>query len=220
MKKRHKIFVFRHGRSTYNVKGIFTGWMDPRLTLRGKWDAFKVARKLRREKIHVAFESDLIRAKQTLKIVLRYHPECKKIIDDKRLRERSYGILEGTSHKQFVKEIGKQAYNLRAEGDAIENLNPRLRKRVEKFFGEQEFNVIHRGYNVKVPGGESFADVEKRVKSFIKYLKSYIKKYKVNVAISGHGNSIRLFRKIMERVSQDESIKWFIPYDKVYEYKV
>ena len=108
---------------------------------------------------------------------------------------------------------------MRIQGDSIESLKPKLRKKVEKFLGEEEYNAIHRGYNVAAPNGESFADVEKRVKSFIVYLKKFVKKNKVNVAISAHGNSIRLFRKIMENASREEAIKWFIPYDKVFEYK-
>ena len=47
-----------------------------------------------------------------------------------------------------------------------------------------------------------------------------MKKKKVNAAISAHGNSIRLFRKIMEKASVPEMTKWFIPYDKVFVYKV
>jgi len=95
-----------------------------------------------------------------------------------------------------------------------------MKKRLEKMLGEAEYKAIHRGYKMAVPGGESFRDVEKRVKRFIKWLKKYMRKNKVNVAISAHGNSIRLFRKIMERASKKEVVSWFIPYDKVYEYSV
>ena len=101
---------------------------------------------------------------------------------------------------------------------SIENLNPSLRKKVERFFGTQEYEAIHRGYEIKVPKGESFYDVEIRVKKFINYLKRYVKKNKVNVAISAHGNSIRIFRKILEGTSRREVVKWFIPYDKIFSY--
>ena len=47
-----------------------------------------------------------------------------------------------------------------------------------------------------------------------------IKKNKVNVAVSAHGNSIRLFRKIWEKTSVKDMQKWFIPYDKVFTYVV
>ncbi len=216
----YKIYLFRHGRTDYNVRGLFCGHKHTKLVLRGKLDARKVAKKLKNKSIQIMFHTSLPRSKETLNYVLKFHPECKKIIVDDRMIERSYGILEGTTHKQFTQDIGKRSYNLRIKGDAIENLEPKLRKKVEKFLGEEEYEAIHRGYEVKVPKGESFLDVEIRVKKFINYLKKYIKKNKVNVAISAHGNSIRLFRKIMENASREETVKWFIPYDKYFEYSV
>src|SRR3989344_1505353 len=167
-----------------------------------------------------AFQTRLSRSKNTLKYVLKFHPECKKIITDDRMIERSYGILEGVSHRKFINEIGKKLVDLKIEGNAIENLSPNERKKVGKFLGEEEYKTIHRGYSIAVPNGESFADVEKRVKKFIIYLKKFVKKNKINVAISAHGNSIRLFRKIMENASKDEATMWFIPYDKVFEYTI
>jgi 2,3-bisphosphoglycerate-dependent phosphoglycerate mutase len=222
MKKKvnFKIYLFRHGRTVYNVKGFFTGHKHTKLTWKGKEDARKIARKLRNKKIQVAFHTSLPRSKETLSYVLKFHPECKKIIVDDRMIERSYGNLEGTSHKEFIEKVGKKSYDLRVEGDAIENLKPEFRKKVEKFLGEKEYEAIHRGYNVAALNGESFADVERRVRKFIFYLKSFIKKNNVNVAISAHGNSIRLFRKIMENASKEETIRWFIPYDRVFEYEV
>jgi len=213
-----KIYLFRHGRTEYNVKGLFCGHKHTRLTWRGKLDAKRIARTLKNKKFQVAFCTTLPRSKQTLNYVLKFHPECKKIFVDDRMIERSYGVLEGTTHKQFIKKIGKRSYDLRVEGDAIENLNPRLRKKVEMFLGEEEYNTIHRGYDVAALNGESFSDVEKRVKSFIKFLKRFIEKNKCNVIISAHGNSVRLFRKIMEKASKEEAIKWVIPYDKFFEY--
>ena len=216
----YKIYLFRHGKTFYNKKGIFTGHLDIKLAPEGIREAKKIAKILKNKKFQVAFQTRLSRSKQTLAYVLKFHPECKKVITDNRMIERDYGKLNGISHKEFIKKIGHQEYDLLKQGNAIENLSPTLRKKAEKFLGEEEYKVIHRGYNIPPPGGESFADVEKRVKSFIKYLKKFIKKNKVNVAISSHGNSIRLFRKIMEQASKEETVKWFIPYDKVFEYNV
>jgi 2,3-bisphosphoglycerate-dependent phosphoglycerate mutase len=219
-RKRYYIYLFRHGQTDYNKKGIFTGWKDSKLTAKGREDAKKIALELRDKRIDVAFQTHLSRSKDTLKEVLKYHPECKKIIEDDRMIERSYGDLEGMKHEDFIKKIGKRSYDLRVEGDAIENLEPEERKKVERFLGEQEYKAIHRGYNVAAPNGESFKDVEKRVKKFIQYLKMFMRRYKVNVVISAHGNSIRLFRKIMENASRKNVVDWFIPYDKVYVYRV
>jgi 2,3-bisphosphoglycerate-dependent phosphoglycerate mutase len=215
-----KIYIFRHGETTYNRDEKFTGSNDARLTAKGRKQAKVIAEKLKNKKFQVAIRSGLSRSIDTLTPVLKFHPECKLILEENRITERNYGDLQGTTHEDFIKRIGKRGYDLRVEGDAIQDLEPRLKRKVQRFLGEEEYKAIHRGFNVAPPGGESFADVEKRVKDFIKDLKKFMKKHKVNVAISGHGNSIRLFRKIMENSSIRETTSWNIPYDKIFTYTV
>ena len=186
-----KIYLFRHGQTFYNEKGIFTGWKDSKLSPRGVKSAKIIAGKLKNKKFELAFYTRLSRSKDTLREVLKFHSECKKKIKDDRMIERNYGVLNGTSHEDFIRKKGKKGY--------------------EK---------IHRGYDAKPPKGESFAMVEKRVKSFINDLRKIMKKEKISVAISAHGNSIRLFRKIMEKSTRTESVKWKIPYDRYYEYRI
>jgi len=183
------IYLFRHGKTFYNKRRFFTGWKDSKLCGEGIDNAKKIASLLKNKKFEVAYCTRLSRSKQTLKIVLREHPECLEVIEDNRLIERSYGVLEGKSHDVFIKK-----------------------------FGEQEYNKIHRGFYEKAKNGESFSDVEKRVRSFIDDLKKKIQNEKINVAISAHGNSIRLFRKVMEKAKIDDAVKWVISYDKVYCY--
>ena len=218
--KKFHIYLFRHGKTTFNRDGRFTGWMDSRLTAEGKKHANIVAKKLKSKKFEVAIHTRLSRSKDTLKPVLRGHDECRIVLEDDRMIERSYGDLQGTTHEQFVDRIGKRSYDLRTHGDFVVSLDKRNRKKIEEFFGTEEYKAIHRGYKVAAPNGESFADVEKRVGRFIKDLKKFMRKNEVNVAISAHGNSIRLFRKIMERAPKKEVVSWFIPYDKVFEYSI
>ncbi|MBS3093742.1 histidine phosphatase family protein [Candidatus Pacearchaeota archaeon] len=217
-KEEYFVYIFRHGQTDFNKKHIFTGWKDSKLTALGKKQAQLTARKLQGKKIEIAVQTRLSRSQDTLKEVLKFHPECKKVITDNRIIERNYGKLNGTAHKEFIRKIGRKEYDLLKEGDAIENLSVENRKKVEKILGEEEFKIIHRGYDVRPLQGESFADVEKRVGSFIKYLEKLIKKDKKNIAISAHGNSIRLFRKILEKKSKEEAVQWFIPFDKVFAY--
>jgi len=218
---KRKIFLFRHGKTYYNQRGIFTGRKNAKLSPAGIKDAKKIAKKIKNKKFQIAIHTSLSRSIDTLKPVLKYHPECIKIIKDDRMTERSYGKLEGTKHTTFLKEAGEKNIKfLKEKGDALEEIDPKLKAKLEKLLGKAEYKAIHRGYDIRPPGGESFADVEKRVLSFIKYLKKMMKKEKVNVAISAHGNSIRLFRKIMEKSSKKETAKWFIPYNKIYEYTI
>jgi len=220
MKRGFRIYLFRHGQTTYNRDKRFTGWNNARLTEEGKRHARLIAGKLKNKKFQVAIRTRLSRSKDTLKPVLKWHPECVNVIEDNRMIERNYGDLNGTLHETFIERVGTRLLKLDVEGDALENLHPAERDRLEEFLGEEEYDLIHRGYKIPPPGGESFEMVEKRVAEFIKDLKKMMKKDKVNVAISGHGNSIRLFRKIMENASIKETVSWFIPYDKVFEYTI
>ena len=215
-----KIYIFRHGQTTFNRDGRFTGWLDTKLTPLGIKQARTIARKLKNKKFQIAFHTRHIRTKQTLKHVLKYHPECNTILEDDRMIESNYGDLNGTAHTDFIRKIGQKLYKLEVQGDLIHDLTEKDKKEVKKFLGVEEYELIHRGYNVPPPHGESFAMVETRVKSFIKYLISLMKKSKVSVAISASGNSIRLFKKILEKASEKQAVQWVIPYDNYYEYTV
>ena len=191
MKEVYHIYLFRHGQTTFNRDKRFTGWLDSKLTPLGIKQSKIIAKKLKNKKFKIAIYTKLSRSKQTLNEVLKYHPECNKIIIDNRMIERNYGLLNGRSHDEIIQR-----------------------------YSPEKFEKWHRGFNDRPPKGERFADVEKRVKPFSKDLKELLKKEKTNIAISGHGNSIRLFRKILEHASQKKTCEWFIPYDKVFEYKI
>lgn len=186
-----KIYLFRHGESFFNRAKEFTGWKDSRLTEEGRKNARKVARKLRDKRIEVAFQTRLARSRETMKEVLKYHPECKQIITDDRMIERSYGRLQGKKHSTIIKK-----------------------------YGREQFEIWHRSYKVAPPGGESIKTVEKRVLSFIKDLVKKMKKEKVDVAISAHGNSMRPFRRYFEKLSIEEMMKLENPWDDYFEYEV
>ncbi len=188
---RRYIYVFRHGQTKYNRDKRFTGWKDSNLTAKGINEAKIIAKKLKNKKIDVAYQTRLSRSKDTLKEVLKYHKECKKIINDDRMIERNYGILQGRYHKAIIEKYGKK-----------------------------QFDLWHRSYDIPPPKGESIKMVEKRVNKFIKELLEKIKKEKVNVAISAHGNSMRPFRKYFEKLNNKQMMRLENPYDDYFAYSV
>jgi 2,3-bisphosphoglycerate-dependent phosphoglycerate mutase len=188
---RLKIYLFRHAQTYFNKSHIFAGWKDSKLTPFGKKQAKIIAKKLKNKKIDAAFSSRLSRSKDTLKTVLKYHPECKKIIVDDRIIERSYGDFSGKNHKTILKD-----------------------------YGQKYFQLIHRGYSKSPPNGESIKMVEKRVNPFIKDLIRFMKKNKANVAISAHGNSMRPLRRHFEKLSIKEMMSLENPWDDYFEYEV
>jgi len=185
------IYLFRHAQTYYNRDRRFTGWLDSRLTPVGIRQAKKIAWKLRGKKFEVAFRTSLSRSRDTLREVLKYHPECKRIFVDDRMIERSYGKLQGTSHRAY-----------------------------ERTHSAEELRKIRRGYDYPPPGGESIRMVERRVLPFIRDLIAYMKKNRVNAAISAHGNSMRPFRRHFERLTIGQMMKLENPWDDYFEYKL
>jgi 2,3-bisphosphoglycerate-dependent phosphoglycerate mutase len=95
-----KLFVFRHAETFDNSHGLFSGWRDSTLTLKGLSQAQEIAEQLKRQQIDYAFTSHLRRARKTLKIVLQDRPQVPVFTDD-RLIERCYGLLQG-KHKRKI----------------------------------------------------------------------------------------------------------------------
>jgi len=217
---KYHIYIFRHGQTYFNRDKRFTGWKDSELTPLGKKQAKKIAEKLKNKRIDIAYQTHLSRSKDTLKPVLKYHPECKKIITDDRMIERSYGKLQGMSHDEYIDKVGEKEYETLLHWHKIDHLSGKeLHKFIEKV-GKPKFDIIHRSYNVAPPGGESIKMVEKRVRSFLKDLLKKIKKEKVNVAISAHGNSMRPFRRYFEKLTIKQMMKLENPWDDYFEYVV
>ena len=184
------IYLFRHGVTSDNAEGIFSGWRNVPLNRKGMRDAKIVALRLKSKKIDLAFQSALIRSKQTLREVLKYHKKIPVITDD-RIIERNYGFLQGKTHLQVVEK-----------------------------YGYKKYDGWHRGYETRPPKGESIKDVEKRVNGFIKDLLKIMKEKKINVAISAHNNSMRPFRRHFEKLSVKEMCTLYNDYESVYEYSV
>ncbi len=190
MAKELKIYIFRHGQSEFNRDKRFTGWMDAKLTPLGIKQAQEIAEELRDKTFQIAYHSRLSRSIDTLNEVLKFHKDI-TIIQDDRIIERSYGDLQGKYHKDVIAEVGNA-----------------------------QFDIWHRSYDVPPPGGESIKIVEERVLDFIKELIEKMKKEKVSVAISAHGNSMRPFRRYFEKFSVDEMMKLENPYNDAFEYTV
>ena len=57
-----KLYLIRHGQSTYNLENRFTGWKDVDLTNLGVSQAKEAATLLKNESFDLAFTSNLLRA--------------------------------------------------------------------------------------------------------------------------------------------------------------
>lgn len=172
------LYIFRHGESEDNKNFLHSGWRDAKLTETGMLQALKIAPLIKDKKIDMLISSPQIRAYDTMKIAICLNENARllKIETDPRLKERSYGVVQGLSKLEEYLE------------------DPVLSDK------------IRRDYNYKVDQGESIGEVTVRVKEFCDEIIPLMKEHHINVAVSCHGNSIRGFRKYFEPNLTEEEI--------------
>jgi 2,3-bisphosphoglycerate-dependent phosphoglycerate mutase len=105
-----RLFLVRHGQSDGNAEGRFGGHSPTPLSALGKQQAELTARALAKEKIHVIYSSDLLRAVQTAEPLARILNL--PVITTAAFRERKVGVLEGKTFDESKAEHPKDYYAL------------------------------------------------------------------------------------------------------------
>ncbi len=170
------LVLVRHGQSTWNELGKWTGWTDIPLTTKGQEEAKKAAHALGDIHFDGAYVSDLKRAQETLELI-------KDGLNQKDLpttvnaayKERNYGIYTGKNKWEVKKEVG-----------------------------DEKFLRLRRSWDEPVPQGECLKDVFNRVipafKSEILPLLTSGK----NILFVAHGNSNRALMKFLGNIPDSE----------------
>lgn len=101
------LVLIRHGQSQWNLENRFTGWVDVPLTDAGREEARQGAQLVRHLTFDRAFTSALVRAQETLEIVLNAIGQAHLPIErDQALNERHYGALQGLDKAETAKKYG------------------------------------------------------------------------------------------------------------------
>lgn len=149
-----KIYLVRHGETTLNARGCYYGRTDVCLSGRGRRQAEELRNFFGQVPLDAVVTSPLKRAAETAEIILSGRgtvaegagrestTEAIKIYRDERLCEQDFGIFEGLTYRELTKRYPEQL-------DA--------------------WNRDYFGY--RIPEGESFLDVRRRVELFFGDLK-------------------------------------------------
>jgi len=138
MRFKNKYYLLRHGEAISNTKNIISCWPEKfsvPLTEEGKEQIKKAAVKLKKKKIDLIFSSDLLRTKQTAKIVSKELEIPVKY--DKRLREYNAGIFNGgpiEELKNFFKTEEERLVKKPPKGETYQEIV----KRVTNFLNEMK----------------------------------------------------------------------------------
>ncbi|QSQ13760.1 2,3-bisphosphoglycerate-dependent phosphoglycerate mutase [Myxococcus landrumensis] len=169
--------LVRHGQSLWNHENRFTGLVDVPLTDKGREEARLAARALQGLTFDVAYTSVLIRAQETLDIILKALRQHPPIIRDASLNERSYGDLQG---------LNKAAAAQR--------------------FGDEQVHLWRRSYDVRPPNGESLEMTAQRVLPFYdRAILGDIRLGK-NVLVVAHGNSNRSLVMKLDQLTGEQVV--------------
>ena len=172
------ILLIRHGQSEWNKLNLFTGFKNIELSDQGIEEADKAGQNFKNLniKFDIVFTSELKRAQETAKIILKNLDQWDhlygegRIITDIKLNERDYGDLTGLNKKETADK-----------------------------FGEEQVHKWRRGYSDQPPNGESLEDVVRRVKIYFEEsIKPAIQSAdNNNILIAAHGNSLRALLIVM-----------------------
>ena len=178
-----RLVLLRHGESQWNLENRFTGWVDVPLSPRGIQEAKNAGDTLRGFTFDRAFTSVLVRAIDTLRLVLDAIGQSNIPIEkDKALNERMYGELQGLNKDETVKK-----------------------------YGEAQVKIWRRSYDVRPPGGESLKDTADRVLPYYaQAIKPSLLKGET-ILIAAHGNSLRALIMELEQLSREQVLELNIP---------
>jgi len=144
-----KIFILTHCETCFNKRNVFTGRINSVLTARGHEHAIYMAELIKNEKIDIAYRSSMIRTKETLDHILRFHPETKVKIDD-RIIERDYGELSGKNKEKYAREhpdlypIYHRSYDISPPGgESMIDVERRVLPFIEEVVKEVRNNKIN-----------------------------------------------------------------------------
>ena len=174
-----KLVLVRHGLSVYNDQNRFTGWKDVYLNQQGRDEAKQAVDLLMNYKFDTAFTSDLIRAKNTLSIILEGIDQRNiPIIENMALNERDYGDLIGQNKVEAAEK-----------------------------FGKEQVHIWRRSFDTPPPGGESLKDTADRVIPYLKNEIMPLLSSGKNILVSAHGNSIRAIVMNLQNYSPEQILK-------------
>lgn len=147
-----KLILVRHGQTDANANGIIQGHGESTLTLLGRKQAQRIALRLKEEKIHICYSSDLLRAKETAQEILKFHPLVQMICTQE-LREVHAGKHEGrpiNKDPKIKENIFNNFHSYKPEGgesfiEAQERVLDFYHDLLEKHKGKSVLLVAHGG---------------------------------------------------------------------------
>lgn len=205
----NKLILLRHGQSDWNQKNLFTGWVDVRLTEKGRGEAARAGELLAEAGLlpDVLHTSVLSRAIQTANLALEAADRMWiPVVRSWRLNERHYGALQGLDKAETLSKYGEEQF---MEWRRSFDTPPPALADDSEF--SQANDPRYAGIDGERPQTECLKDVIDRL---VPYWESTILpdlKAGKTVMVTAHGNSLRALVKHLEGISDADIANLNIP---------
>lgn len=193
-----RLILLRHGESTANASGLFTGVLDVALTEQGVGEARRAGTQLRNAAIFpdVVFTSELLRARQTAEVVESFDEQLPPSIPDWRLDERNYGALTGRSKAEVLAQFGQAQFL-----DWRRSVSTSPPEMTDDLYATLSVTPLFtRLPAAALSRGESLRDVITRVNSFYSERVAPFVASGRCVMVVGHGNSLRALCGVLDEL--------------------
>lgn len=213
-----KLVLLRHGQSMWNLKNVFTGWVDVPLTEKGIAEAKQAGIDLSNIPFDIIYTSVQVRALETAMITLAYNKSTKTpvVVHETGKMNEWAKIYSEKMKTETIPVFRDWHLNERYYGE-LQGLN---KAETAEKYGDQQVHQWRRSYDVPPPNGECLKDTAARTIPF--FDQQIIPKLKENknILISAHGNSLRSIVMFIDKLSEKEVLKLEIPTGKpiIYEY--
>ncbi len=204
-----KLVLVRHGQSVWNLKNVFTGWVDVPLSPKGIEEAQKAGETLADIQFDAVYTSVQVRALETAMIAMAYN-KCEKtpVVMHAEGKMKDWGkIYNPKMIEDTIPVIRDWHLNERYYGE-LQGLN---KAETAEKYGADQVHQWRRSYDVPPPNGECLKDTAARTIPFFKEeIFSRLEKGE-NILISAHGNSLRSIVMHIDGLNEEEVLKLEIP---------
>jgi 2,3-bisphosphoglycerate-dependent phosphoglycerate mutase len=209
----YTLVLLRHGQSEWNLKNLFTGWVDVDLTELGRDEARRGGRDLahagiRPDILHTSLQ---VRAIHTAELALG---ECARtwipVRRSWRLNERHYGDLQGKDKRETTAQFGadqvkvwRRSYDVRPP-----DLDPTIAANATRWGYDERYAALPRDL---LPRAECLADVLERMLPW--WYDAIVPDLRTGAAVIvvAHGNSLRALVKHLDGLTADEVVELNLP---------
>ena len=209
------LILVRHGESGWNVDGRFGGWVDVPLTGKGIEESLLCASELKEIGLDLAFTSKLVRAQETLFLILSKQKKIGVFVHEAAGSGESR--TESGDEAGMDKKENRYSYPPKTEKNLIpiyssEALNERYygilqgkkKDKMKEKYGEEQILHWCRSFDEGPPEGESLKDIYRRSVPYLeKEIIPALQEGK-NVIVCAHQNSLRALIKHIEGISNED----------------